>query len=63
MLEAMKDDVDVQEFAERYYRKVEVFYSWLWKRQSEIHAKELREAEELRLRAKEAYDKLFPTSA
>jgi len=60
MLEAMKDDIDVQEFADRYFRKIESFYSWLWKRQSEIHSEDLRQAEEMRLRAKEAYDRLFP---
>jgi hypothetical protein len=63
ILEAMKEDIDVQEFAERYFRKIEEFYSWLWKRQSEIHATELAEAEALRLRAKEAYDRLFPPAA
>ncbi len=63
MLEAMKEDLDVQEFAERYFRKIESFYSWLWKRQSEIHSEDLRQAEELRLRAKEAYDRLFPPGA
>ena len=60
ILEAMKEDIDVQEFAERYFKRIEEFYPWLWKRQSEIHAKELSEAEALRLRAKEAYDRLFP---
>jgi hypothetical protein len=63
MLEAMQDDIDVKEFAQRYFRKIEEFYSWLWKRQSEIHARELAEAEEMRVRAKEAYDRLFPPGA
>lgn len=60
ILEGMNGDIDIQEFVERYSRKIEAFYAWLWKRQSEIHAEELRQAEEIRLRAKEAYDKLFP---
>lgn len=60
ILEAMKEDIDLEEFVERYSRKIEEFYTWLWKRQGEIHAEELRLAEEIRLRAKEAYDKLFP---
>jgi hypothetical protein len=61
MLEAMKDDLDLQEFVERYSKKIEGFYSWLWKRQGEIHSRELAEAEEMRLRAKEVYDRLFPS--
>jgi hypothetical protein len=63
MLEAMKDDIDVQDFAERYFRKTEAFYSWLWKLQGEIHADDLRQAEEMRLKAKEAYDRLFPPAS
>jgi hypothetical protein len=63
MLESMKDDVDLQEFSERYFAGLEEFYAWLWKRQGEIHSEELRKAEELRLRAKDAYDKLFPATA
>ena len=62
ILESMKEDVDVQAFSEAYFRRMEEFYSWLWKRQSEIHAEDLARAEELRLRAKEAYDRLFPTN-
>jgi len=63
MLESLKEDVDVQALAEGYFGKIEAFYSWLWKRRSEIHAKDLAEAEELRLRAKEAYDRVFPPGA
>jgi len=63
LLESMQDDVDVQELAGRYFRKMEEFYAWLWKRESEVHAGELAEAERLRLRAKEAYDKLFPPAS
>ena len=63
MLEAMKEEIDVQEFADRYYTKMEAFYSWLWKRQGEIHADDLRQAEEMRLKAKEAYDRLFPAGS
>ena len=63
ILQAMKDDIDVQEFSERYFGKIEEFYSWLWKRQSEIHSREFSEAEAMRLRAKEAYDRLFPSTA
>jgi hypothetical protein len=54
---------DIHELAGRYFRKMEEFYSWLWKRESEVHSAELAEAERLRLRAKEAYDKLFPPAA
>jgi len=60
LLESMKDGVEIQELAERYFRKIEEFYAWLWKKEGEVHAGELAEAERLRLRAKEAYDRLFP---
>ena len=60
LLESMKDGVEIQELAERYFRKMEEFYAWLWKNESEAHSEELAEAERLRLRAKEAYDRLFP---
>ena len=60
LLESMKDGVEIQELAERYFRKMEEFYAWLWKKESEVHSEELAEAERLRLRAKEAYDRLFP---
>jgi|GEM_PF-3585538 hypothetical protein len=63
LLESMQEDVDIHELAGRYFRKMEEFYSWLWKRESEVHSAELAEAERLRLRAKEAYDKLFPPAA
>ena len=63
LLEAMQDDVDIQELAGRYFRRMEEFYTWLWKRESEVHSAELAEAERLRLRAKEAYDRLFPPAA
>ncbi|MGD0636465.1 MAG: hypothetical protein ABSA72_00295 [Nitrososphaerales archaeon] len=60
---ASMEDVDIQELAGRYFKKIEEFYAWLWKRESEVHSAELAEAERLRLRAKEAYDKLFPPAA
>jgi hypothetical protein len=60
ILEAMNEDIDVQAFCEAYFARLEAFYSWLWKRQGEIHSKDLAEAEALRLRAKEAYDRVFP---
>ncbi|MGA2663499.1 MAG: hypothetical protein ABSF83_00940 [Nitrososphaerales archaeon] len=63
MLESLKEDVDVQALSEGYFMKIEAFYSWLWKRRGEIHSSELAEAEELRLRAKEAYDRVFPPGA
>lgn len=63
ILEAMNEDIDVQAFCEAYFARLESFYSWLWKRQGEIHSKDLAEAEALRLRAKEAYDRVFPPSS
>ena len=60
ILEAMKEDIDVQAFVERYFAKIEGFYSWLWKRQSEIHSKELAEAEALRLRGKGSLRQAVP---
>src|ERR1039458_10065686 len=32
LLESMKEDVDIQELAGRYFKKMEEFYAWLWKR-------------------------------
>ncbi len=63
ILGAMKVDIEVQEFSEAYLARIQDFYSWLWKRQSEIHSKDLAEAEQMRVRAKEAYDRMFPPSA
>lgn len=62
ILEATEEDIDVRAFCESYFARLEAFYSWLWKRQSEIHSKDLADAEVLRLRAKEAYDRVFPPS-
>ena len=36
LLESMQEDVDIHELAGRYFRKMEEFYSWLWKRESEV---------------------------
>jgi hypothetical protein len=56
-LRKMGQSIDILEFAERYYSKVEAFYIWLWKRQAELHAKEVEETNGLIKRARALYSK------
>jgi hypothetical protein len=44
--------IDIRQFVERYFSKIESFYEWLWRRQSEIHAKEIEATNQLILRAR-----------
>lgn len=46
------DTVEILLFAERYFKKVESFYLWLWSRQEGIHKKEIDDANQLRERAR-----------
>lgn len=46
------DAIDILLFVERYFKKVESFYMWLWSRQEEIHKKEIDDANQLRERAR-----------
>ncbi|MDG6925687.1 MAG: hypothetical protein JRN09_03950 [Nitrososphaerota archaeon] len=60
LLESMPGEFDVEGFVERYYKTLEDFFGWLWKKQTEAHAAELGHADELRVSAKELYDRVFP---
>jgi hypothetical protein len=53
----MGKSIDILEFVERYYGKVEAFYVWLWKRQAELHQAEVDEANALIKRARALFDK------
>ncbi len=46
------DAIDILLFVERYFKKVEGFYMWLWSRQEEIHKKEIDDANQLREKAR-----------
>lgn len=54
-LKKLGPTIDIAEFANRYFKKIEAFYLWLWKRQAEIHAPELQTSNKLRERARERY--------
>jgi hypothetical protein len=60
LLESMPADLDIEGYVERYWKTLQEFYGWLWKKQSEAHADELKQADELRVSAKELYDRVFP---
>jgi len=55
-LRQLKDGLPIRQFAEEYYAEVESFYQWLWTKQAEIHKQDIDRLNEIKRRARLAFE-------